>query len=33
MSNDEELQKSGVGKQIYPGDDLDAKAYQEVFTR
>ena len=32
MSNDEELQKSVESGNKFSGDDLDAKAYQEVFT-
>jgi hypothetical protein len=31
--NDEELQKSIEAGKTFPGDDLDAKAYQEVFVR
>jgi len=33
MSNDEELQKGVESGNKFPGDDLDAKAYQEVFAR
>jgi len=33
MNNDEELQKSIEAGRTFPGDDLDAKAYQEVFAR
>ena len=33
MNNDEELQKNVEEGNPYRGDDLDTKAYQEVFTR
>jgi hypothetical protein len=33
MNNDEELQWNVEAGKTFPGDDLDAKAYQEVFAR